>query len=416
MRRGLRHISTLLIAVSLCGCTLQHSDPNPIEFKRVPLADAGGPTKLGVIEGRVNGARPGQQIVLYARSGQWFVQPYVDRPFTNIEGTTWKNSIHLGTEYAALLVDPGYRPPAQMNTLPTQGGAVVALAITPGRLLFWQTREFQLACVLAAILAALLYFRWRVHELARQMQLRFEERLAERTSIAQELHDTLLQGVLSASMQLDVALDRLEDTSPAKPALNRVLQLMKQVVEEGRHTVRGLRAPDVTQALEHAFVRIPSELGAGEQVAFRVIVAGRQRRLRPIIRDEVYRIGREAVVNAFRHAQAANIAVELDYAHHFRLSVRDDGKGIEPQVLQSGREGHWGLPGMRERSDKIGARLRLWSRPAGGTEVELTVPGHIAFESQPLQRPRWLARLQEKMTTNAQTERTVAPESVSETK
>jgi len=184
----------------------------------------------------VKGSWAGQRIVLYARSGQWFVQPFVDQPFTDIQGSSWKNRIHLGTEYAARLVEPGYQPPVQVDTLPTPGGAVAAVAVTPGGLLFWQTGTFRLACIFAVLLAVLVYFRWRMHQLSRQLQMRFEERLAERTSIAQELHDTLLQGALSASMQLDVALDRLPDDSPSKPALNRVLQLMKQVVEEGRQT------------------------------------------------------------------------------------------------------------------------------------------------------------------------------------
>src|SRR5689334_22828876 len=114
-------------------------------------------------------------------------------------------------------------------------------------------------------------------------------------------------------------------------------------------------------------------------------------------------------MNAFRHSQAAKVEVELDYAaQHFRLLVRDDGIGIEQQVLQSGRDGHWGLPGMRERADKIGAKLRVWSRPARGTEVELTVPGNIAFESKSSNRPRWLARLLSKTTAAAEGERPVA--------
>jgi len=410
MSRGLRNISTLLIAILLCGCDMRRDQSGPIEFKKVPLADAGGPIKFGAIEGRVKGARPGQRIVLYARSGQWFVQPYVDQTFTDIQGSSWKNRIHLGTDYAALLVEPGYQPPVQIDTLPTQGGAVIAVAVTPGGLLFWQTGAFRLACIFAVLLAVLVYFRWRMHQLSRQLQMRFEERLAERTSIAQELHDTLLQGVLSASMQLDVALDRVPDDSPSKPALNRVLQLMKQVVEEGRQTLRGLRSPDgKPHDLQHAFVRIPSELAAGNEVAFRVIVEGLQRRLRPVTRDEVYRIGREAVVNAFRHAGAANIEVELDYAsRHFRLSVRDDGTGIESRVLQSGREGHWGLQGMRERAEGIGGRLRVWSREAGGTEVQLIVPSQLAFESQASRRRRWLTKFLARTTRAAEDGCTVA--------
>jgi signal transduction histidine kinase len=103
--------------------------------------------------------------------------------------------------------------------------------------------------------------------------------------------------------------------------------------------------------------------------------------LHPIIRDEVYRIGREAITNAFRHAHATRIDVALEYSlHELRLSIRDNGRGIDTKVLQSGSEGHWGLSGMRERAERIGAKLKVWSGITGGTEVELRIPGRIAFE------------------------------------
>jgi signal transduction histidine kinase len=124
------------------------------------------------------------------------------------------------------------------------------------------------------------------------------------------------------------------------------------------------------------------------------VVEGQTRPLHPVIRDEVYRIGREALTNAFRHAQASTIEVELEYAgNQLRLLVRDNGCGIDEQVLRSGREGHWGLSGMRGRAAKIGSTLKVWSRVQGGTEVELSVPGHVAFRSHsPHREARWLVR------------------------
>ncbi len=119
------------------------------------------------------------------------------------------------------------------------------------------------------------------------------------------------------------------------------------------------------------------------------------RPLRPVIRDEVYRIGREALANAFLHSRASTVELEVEYASRYlRIIVRDDGCGIDPQVLDAGRQGHWGLPGMRERSEGIGASLRLLSRIGAGTEVELTVPSAIAFENQS-RRPtsHWLTWL-----------------------
>jgi signal transduction histidine kinase len=245
----------------------------------------------------------------------------------------------------------------------------------------WQTSWFRASIVLVGGLAVWTLVRVRTHRMARQLNLRFEERLAERTRIAQELHDTLLQGFVSASMQLHVATDQLPDDAPAKRSLGRVLTLMGQVIEEGRNAVRGLRSSaDRSNNLEQAFSRIPQELGIPTSANYRVIVEGRPRPLHPVIRDEVYRIGREALVNAFRHAGAKSIEVQLEYAaQHLRMLVRDDGCGIDPLVLRSGRDGHWGLSGMRERADRIGAPLKVWSRAAAGTEVELTVPRHIAF-------------------------------------
>jgi nitrate/nitrite-specific signal transduction histidine kinase len=93
------------------------------------------------------------------------------------------------------------------------------------------------------------------------------------------------------------------------------------------------------------------------------------------------------VINAFRHSGARNIEVEVEYAsRRLRMLVRDNGRGIDPQTLTSGRDGHWGLPGMRERAERIGAKVRLWSRPGSGTEVELLVPSHVAFPSRSVDR------------------------------
>lgn len=357
---------------------------------------------MAAVEGRVTGARPGQRIVLFARSGDWYVQPYADRQFTTIQpDSTWQNSTHLGTEYAALLVEPGYLPPAKTDTLPAPGGGVVAVAAVPGerRLLvpvFWQTWWFRLSGTLAGVFALVAFHRLRVRRLTRQLNARFEERLAERTRIAQEVHDTLLQGFLSASMQLHVASEQVPEDSPAKPRLDHVQQLMGRVIEEGRNTVRGLRLSGSDSLdLEHAFSRIRQEFATQKQVGFRVVVEGGLRPLHPILRDEVYRIGREALVNAFRHARAKNIEVEVEYAaSHLRIAVRDDGCGIDPQTLRSESGVHRGIAGMRERAESIGARLRIRNRPQGGTEVELSVPSQVAFQNRPSAQSRtWFARL-----------------------
>jgi ligand-binding sensor domain-containing protein/signal transduction histidine kinase len=273
--------------------------------------------------------------------------------------------------------------------------ATLALEVDP---LWWQTWWFRLSALLLGGIVILAIYRSRLDRLARQYNMRLEERIGERTRIAQDLHDTLLQGVLSASMQLHVADDQLSADSPAKPTVNRVLEVMGQVIDDGRNTLRGLRSSTRdSDNLEQAFSRIPRELGVPEGIDFRVIVEGRVRPLHPAIRDEIHRIGHEALVNAFHHSRASEIEVEMEYADkQLRVLVRDNGCGIDPEVLRAGRDGHWGLSGMRERAGRIGATLKVWSRAEGGTEVDLAVPGRVAFQhpssqSEPM---AWLVRLQ----------------------
>jgi signal transduction histidine kinase len=372
----------LLLLLLLTGCSAQRNDGKPtIELTVVPPEDQGGTSTSGTISGRVTGARPQLLVVLYARSGAWYVQPFADKPFTAIQAdSTWTNETHLGTEYAALLVEPTYAPPALTMTIPGEGDGVIAVTVREGTPPFWRRWWFRLAVTLLFVFALYMAYRWRVREMQAKLTMRFEERLAERTRIAQDLHDTLLQGLVSASMQLHVANDHLADDSQAKPIVNRVMQLMTQVIEEGRDAVRGLRSTSGnTDDLETAFSQIGQQFENGEVKDYRVIVAGKPVKLHPIIRDEAYRIGREALVNAFHHSQANKIEVELEYTKNLRVVVRDDGAGIDQQVLELGKDGHWGLAGMRERAENIGARLKVWSRANSGTEVELLIPGHIAF-------------------------------------
>ena len=388
----------LFFCVFFSGCRSRQSVPGPsIEFTRVPPAAEGGPEKLDIIEGRAIGARPGQQIILYAQWGPWWVQPLADKPFTIIEtDSKWSNSTHFGTEYAALLVDAGYRPRATMDVLPSEGDGVTVVAITKGRPTFWQTWWFLLGIAIVCALGAVMLFRLRMHRVTQELSLRLEERLAERTRIAQELHDTLLQDFLSASMQLHVANDQLALDSPAKPLVTRVLDMMGRAIEEGRNTVQGLRSSSCgSQDLEQAFSRIQQELAVMQGARFRVIVEGVPRPLRPAIGDDVYLVGREALANAFRHSGATEIEVELEYAtDQLRVLVRDNGCGISSDALQSARDGHWGLSGMRERAERIGARLRILSRVSAGLEIELSVPSHIAYIPRDSDRPpTWLSRL-----------------------
>jgi signal transduction histidine kinase len=249
----------------------------------------------------------------------------------------------------------------------------------------------------AALLVALYQLcRWQV---ARQFDIRLDERIRERTRVARELHDTLLQAFLSASMQLQVAADYVTEDSPAKPLLGRILEITREGIDECRSTIEGLRSPDIRELdLEQAFSRIPHEFDPRKEVGFHIIVQGRPQPLRPAIRDEVYQIGREALINAFRHSRATAVEIEIEFAaRHLRLVVCDNGCGIDSQVVQSGRGGHWGLAGMRERAELIGGRIDIWSRHSAGTNIDLSVPCKVAFQIPPSVIQTWRERLAAKM-------------------
>ena len=268
-----------------------------------------------------------------------------------------------------------------------KSGATITFTVLPA---YYQTTWFRVLCFAVFAFLLWMFFQLRLRQVAARMQTRLEERLAERERIARDLHDTLLQGVASAYMQLDVANDRLPPDSPAKPLVQRVLDLMKQVSEEGRNAIRSLRSPDTGgNDLEQVLARVQQEFPAQPSADFRIIVEGKPKALHPVIRDEVCRIAREAILNAFRHANAPSIEVEIEYAARtLAITVRDNGVGIDSKMLQTGREGHWGLSNMRERAEKIGAKLNVLSRAGAGTEVQLSVPGKVAFESA-TSKPLW---------------------------
>ncbi|HZA36808.1 MAG TPA: histidine kinase, partial [Vicinamibacterales bacterium] len=271
--------------------------------------------------------------------------------------------------------------------------AAIRLDVAP---MIWQTTWFRFSAIVLGLAGAWGMYRLRVLQVARGLNVRFEERLDERTRIAQELHDTLLQGFLSASMQLHVAAENLPAGSPARASLERVLDLMRRVIEEGRNALKGLRSATSTpDDLAQAFAGIQQEFAVTGETAYRVIVEGQPRTLAPIVRDEVYRIIREALVNAFRHSGAARVELQLEYTPGgLNVHVRDDGRGIDPRVVSMGTEGHWGLPGMRERAERVGARLKVSTRVAAGTEVELSIPAAVAFgPGAPGRRGGWRARL-----------------------
>jgi signal transduction histidine kinase len=214
--------------------------------------------------------------------------------------------------------------------------------------------------------------------LSRELNLRREARRQERARIARELHDTLFQGFLGASMQLHYAMEQVPADSPCKPSLSRALNLVQRVIEEGRDALQGLRSSGTAAvSLEQALSGIRNEFTPGG-VGFRIFVTGHPKALNPAIQEQVYLIGREALINALCHSKASSIEAEVEYLpRRLRVIVRDNGCGIDPHVVRSGRYAHWGLQGMRERAGNIRAQLRIWSRPGAGTEVEISVPGEV---------------------------------------
>jgi signal transduction histidine kinase/ligand-binding sensor domain-containing protein len=274
-----------------------------------------------------------------------------------------------------------------------EAGAEAGFVILPA---FYQTTLFQILCVVAVAGTLGLLYMLRLRRLAAAMRARFEERLEVRERIARNLHDTLLQGIYSASIHFDLANSRLQEDSPAKPAVERGLDLLRQVNQEGRKALRSLRSrQNISEGLEQALSLLPKEFALPENIDFVVATDGQPRLLRPLVRDEAYLIAREAVINAFRHAQASKIEVEVGYASRYlRVMVRDNGCGVDSQLLRTGRDGHWGLPGMRERAEKIGGKLNVLSGVDAGTEMELSVPGALAFQDGSASRFwTWLPRL-----------------------
>src|SRR5262249_11337006 len=319
----------IVCCMLLSGCRSGLTDTTPtIEFSKVPLVDEGGPEKMAAIEGRVTGAHPGQQIVLFARSRVWYVQPFTDQPFTTMQpDSTWRNSTHLGTEYAALLVEPDYRPPATTEVLPSKGGGVIAVAAVPGEVgvlvpAFWKTWWFRLVGGLACLLALLVFHRLRLKMVSsihqrrlEQIEARFFATQTERNRIAREMHDTLLQGIVGASALLG-AVNKMMITSPQQAGeyLELARDQLKESLDDIRMAISNLRSQtgDV-QHLSGVINESIQRLTKDTPINARCEVFGELQPVPSYVTDNLLRIGCEAVGNAIRHAAPSNIQVELQF-------------------------------------------------------------------------------------------------------
>jgi signal transduction histidine kinase/ligand-binding sensor domain-containing protein len=263
-----------------------------------------------------------------------------------------------------------------------EAGERLGFSIKPA---FDQTWWF--GALVACVAAALLWWaiRLRIGIIARQLQGRLAERMGERERIARELHDTLLQSLFGLTLRFHTAASQLPLGDPAREALDEALKQSDRVMQEGRERVLNLRARHTESAsLADALTEIGDQLRGIHPAHFRVSVEGRPRPLDTIVQEEILLIGREALTNAFTHSGAENIVAELSYqSGALHVCVRDDGEGIDEDVLKAGyRRGHWGLPGMRERASKMRGELRVGRLKEGGTQIELQVPAAIVYRRE----------------------------------
>jgi ligand-binding sensor domain-containing protein/signal transduction histidine kinase len=245
---------------------------------------------------------------------------------------------------------------------------------------FYETNLCRLAAV--AIFALLLagVYRLHVRRITAQMNARLDERVAERTRLARDLHDTLLQTIQATKLIADAAIIGADESMPARTTLEKLSSLLGQATEEARASLHSMRASTTeVNDLADALRRASEESAAAYPLRFKLTVKGAVKEMHPIVRDEVYRIGYEAIRNAFHHSGGTEVLVVLTYAHSLDLLVCDNGKGIDPNIAAKGKARHFGLTGMQERAVRIGAKLTISSSANAGTKLELIVPGHVVF-------------------------------------
>jgi signal transduction histidine kinase len=256
------------------------------------------------------------------------------------------------------------------------------LSIAPA---YYQTSWFMFACALSALLAAWTIFRLRLHQATETVRERLSGQVAERERIARELHDTFLQGLYAVVLRFQTIADTVSKDMPARHMMEDALTRADLVLAQGRDSLRGLRGElSLLMSVAEELEQLAQECRLDCETTFILSVTGQDRALHPVIRDEIVQIGKEAILNSFRHSGAALIDVKLCFdSAFFSLSVVDDGRGIDPLVLAAGgKQGHWGMLGMRERSRKIGAQFTISSPPQGRTEVKLRIPANLAYTTR----------------------------------
>jgi signal transduction histidine kinase/ligand-binding sensor domain-containing protein len=258
-----------------------------------------------------------------------------------------------------------------------EAGATLEFSVAPA---WYQTIWFRILCAAIVIFVVWVIYRLRVRQIAKVISARFDERLAERTRIARDLHDTFLQTIQGSKLVADDALEGSSDPVRMRRAMEQLSMWLDRAMQEGRAALNSLRTSTTqTNDLAEAFRRATENGQVPHSMEATLSVVGNSRDMHPIVRDEIYRIGYEAIRNAYLHSQATRLEVELRYEQDLTVRVRDNGVGVEPTIASQGKEGHFGLRGMHERAARIGAHLTIATAPASGTAITLVVPGRIVF-------------------------------------
>jgi signal transduction histidine kinase/ligand-binding sensor domain-containing protein len=258
-----------------------------------------------------------------------------------------------------------------------EDGASLNFTLTPA---FSQTNVFRLLCVVSGVFIVCVIYRMRVLQISRAIGARFDERLAERTRMARDLHDTFLQTIQGSKLVADDALDPSADPIRMRRAMEQLSLWLGTATQEGQVALNFLHtATTQTNDLAEALRRATEDGVIPSSMAVTFSVVGDAKEMQPIVRDEIFRIGYEAIRNACTHSGASRLEIELRYARDLTLRVDDNGTGIDPAISDRGKDGHFGLRGMRERTARIGGKLTLMSSSNSGTEIKLVVPGRIIF-------------------------------------
>jgi signal transduction histidine kinase len=274
-----------------------------------------------------------------------------------------------------------------------ENGATLDFSIAPA---WFQTKWFLGLCLLSSVFLIWALYRLRLQQIHKSLSARFNERLAERTRMARELHDTYLQTIQGSKLVADNALKKSDDPERMRRAMEQLSVWLGQATQEGRAALNSLRTSTTQKNdLAEAFKRATEECRLLGHIEVSFSVTGDSKEMHPVVRDEIYRVAYEAIRNACTHSRGSRLEVELKCGHDLALHVKDDGVGIDPTIGDHGKEGHFGLQGMRERVARIGGKLTVASSPSFGTEITVVVPGGIVFRepsASPLDKIRTVLR------------------------